>query len=265
LEFYQVAYYGLGLNSAVILETIGFGNAKSKGIRAVYDILVNICIGNLILAIAGLIPGYWVTFLFVDHWGRKPIQFMGFTMLTIIFIIMGTLISLDGILFEHSCIHNLQASLLTNSPPPPPPKSHLYSYTAWATSSSTLVPTQPHSSSQEKFSPLVIVQLDTVSPPEAANWVLSSPRSDSVNSRISVERANSSSTSYRSSPCSCLLVSSRLSFFQKQMERRLRNCHSKNRRASSRALRIEQRQRTSLLNAALFSFDTVHICCNVSL
>jgi len=85
----DVAYYGLGLNSSFILTTIGFGNASSKGIQAVYDNLVNICVGNLILAVAGLIPGYWVTFLFVDHWGRKPIQLMGFIMLTIIFIIMG--------------------------------------------------------------------------------------------------------------------------------------------------------------------------------
>jgi len=85
----DVAYYGLGLNSAVILETIGFGAPKSKGVRGVYDNLSNICIGNLILSVAGLIPGYWVTFIFVDRWGRKPIQLMGFIMLTIIFIIMG--------------------------------------------------------------------------------------------------------------------------------------------------------------------------------
>jgi len=85
----DVAYYGLGLNSAVILDKIGFGNPTTKGVRGVYDNLVNICIGNLILSAAGLIPGYWVTFLFVDQWGRKPIQLMGFTMLTIIFIIMG--------------------------------------------------------------------------------------------------------------------------------------------------------------------------------
>jgi PHS family inorganic phosphate transporter-like MFS transporter len=43
----------------------------------------------LILAAAGLIPGYWVTFLFVDSWGRKPIQLMGFIILTILFVIMG--------------------------------------------------------------------------------------------------------------------------------------------------------------------------------
>jgi PHS family inorganic phosphate transporter-like MFS transporter len=85
----DVAYYGLGLNSAIILQTIGFGSPSSKGVQAVYDNLVNICVGNLILSAAGLIPGYWIAFLFIDHWGRKPIQLMGFTILTILFIIMG--------------------------------------------------------------------------------------------------------------------------------------------------------------------------------
>ena len=46
-------------------------------------------IGNLIIVCAGAIPGYWVTVATVDTIGRKPIQLMGFTMLTILFIIIG--------------------------------------------------------------------------------------------------------------------------------------------------------------------------------
>jgi len=45
--------------------------------------LKNVSVGNIILSVAGLIPGYWVSFLFIDSWGRKPIQIMGFVMLTI--------------------------------------------------------------------------------------------------------------------------------------------------------------------------------------
>ncbi|KAF8905025.1 phosphate transporter [Gymnopilus junonius] len=85
----DIAFYGLGLNSSIILQTIGFGTPAIKGTRGVYENLNNICIGNLILSAAGLIPGYWVTFLLVDSWGRKPIQLMGFTLLTILFVIMG--------------------------------------------------------------------------------------------------------------------------------------------------------------------------------
>lgn len=51
--------------------------------------MYRICLGNLILS-AALIPGYLASFAFIDVWGRKPIQFMGFTMLTILFLIMGT-------------------------------------------------------------------------------------------------------------------------------------------------------------------------------
>ncbi|KAF5341552.1 hypothetical protein D9758_012570 [Tetrapyrgos nigripes] len=78
----DIAFYGLNLNAADILEKIGFGSDK------VYDNLWNICVKNLILS-ASLIPGYWVCFLFIDSWGRRPIQLMGFSVLTIIFICMG--------------------------------------------------------------------------------------------------------------------------------------------------------------------------------
>ncbi|KAJ7599450.1 phosphate transporter [Mycena floridula] len=85
----DIAFYGLGLNSGIILQAIGFGAPVTKGSQGVVDNLANICIGNLILSAAGLIPGYWVSFLFIDSWGRKPIQLMGFIMLTILFVIMG--------------------------------------------------------------------------------------------------------------------------------------------------------------------------------
>ncbi|KAK7036217.1 phosphate permease [Favolaschia claudopus] len=80
----DVAFYTLGLNSSIILEAINFGGSTD-----VYQNLYHICTGNIILSLAGLIPGYWVCFLFIDHWGRRPIQIMGFAVLTCLFIIMG--------------------------------------------------------------------------------------------------------------------------------------------------------------------------------
>ncbi|KAG2158000.1 major facilitator superfamily domain-containing protein [Suillus bovinus] len=86
----DIAFYGLGLNSSIILAAINFGNPSSaKTSLYIYEYLYNICVGNLILSLAGLIPGYWVSFFFIDSWGRKPIQLMGFIVLTILFIIMG--------------------------------------------------------------------------------------------------------------------------------------------------------------------------------
>ncbi|KAG6917700.1 hypothetical protein DXG01_001471 [Tephrocybe rancida] len=87
----DIAYYGLGLNSSIVLNAIGFGTPTSgiKGSQLIFDNLNNICIGNLILSAGGLIPGYYFSFMFIDRWGRKPIQLMGFIILTILFIIMG--------------------------------------------------------------------------------------------------------------------------------------------------------------------------------
>ncbi|KAI0084141.1 phosphate transporter [Irpex rosettiformis] len=87
----DIAFYGLGLNSAIILQAIGFGSPSSSltGGLKMYTNLKNVALGNMILIAAGLIPGYWATFLFVDSWGRKPIQLMGFTILTILFCCMG--------------------------------------------------------------------------------------------------------------------------------------------------------------------------------
>ncbi|KAI5981925.1 major facilitator superfamily domain-containing protein [Pisolithus albus] len=87
----DIAFYGLGLNNSVILTAIKFGNPSGNKTTSlyVYQNLKNICVGNLVLSVAGLIPGYWVSFLFIDTWGRKPIQLMGFIILTILFVIMG--------------------------------------------------------------------------------------------------------------------------------------------------------------------------------
>jgi PHS family inorganic phosphate transporter-like MFS transporter len=87
----DIAFYGLGLNSGIILGAIGFGGpfSKTSPTLAVFQTLRAIAIGNLILSAAGLIPGYWVAFLFIDSWGRKKIQLMGFIILTFLFVILG--------------------------------------------------------------------------------------------------------------------------------------------------------------------------------
>lgn len=86
----DVAFYGLGLNSSIVLTQIGFGSATTgTAAEKVYTNLHNVAVGNMILAAAGLIPGYWCTFLLIDRVGRKPIQLMGFIVLTGIFCALG--------------------------------------------------------------------------------------------------------------------------------------------------------------------------------
>lgn len=82
--FLDVAFYGLSLNNSIILSTIGYSGGENM-----YISLRRTAIGNIILVLAGAIPGYWVTVATCDTIGRKPIQLMGFTMLTILFIVIG--------------------------------------------------------------------------------------------------------------------------------------------------------------------------------
>ncbi|KAJ4300337.1 acid phosphatase pho5 [Collariella sp. IMI 366227] len=84
--FLDIAYYGVSLNNAIILEVIGY---STKGAASTYEILYNTAVGNMIIVLAGAVPGYWVTVFTVDRIGRKPIQYMGFTILTILFVVMG--------------------------------------------------------------------------------------------------------------------------------------------------------------------------------
>ncbi|KAK1969142.1 H+ symporter [Colletotrichum sublineola] len=82
--FLDLAFYGLGLNSTVVLQTIGFADGNNF-----YERLHNQAVGLIILACAGAIPGYWTSVFTIDTLGRKPIQIMGFFILTVIFCILG--------------------------------------------------------------------------------------------------------------------------------------------------------------------------------
>ncbi|GAA6047400.1 hypothetical protein JCM3770_001286 [Rhodotorula araucariae] len=86
----DVAFYGLGLNSSIILNAIGYGSVSTGTPQEIrYHTLMNNSVGNIILVVAGLIPGFWASFALIDVWGRKPIQLMGFTILTITLSCMG--------------------------------------------------------------------------------------------------------------------------------------------------------------------------------
>ncbi|KAI0067336.1 phosphate permease [Artomyces pyxidatus] len=91
----DVAFYGIGLNSskiltATVLQGIHIGSTVVQGTaRGAFDNLHNIAVYSLIFSVAGLIPGYFASFFLIDVWGRKPIQLLGFTMLSILFLIMG--------------------------------------------------------------------------------------------------------------------------------------------------------------------------------
>jgi PHS family inorganic phosphate transporter-like MFS transporter len=80
----DVAFYGLGLNASTVLQAIGYGTGPDA-----YHQLYNLAAGNAILTCAGAIPGYWLAVATIDVVGRKPLQLIGFSFLTILFIVWG--------------------------------------------------------------------------------------------------------------------------------------------------------------------------------
>ena len=68
----DIAFCGLGLNSSIILGSIGFGApsgiaaVRMSHSRVVWLSLRNISVGNMIISIAGLIPGFYVTMAVID-------------------------------------------------------------------------------------------------------------------------------------------------------------------------------------------------------
>jgi PHS family inorganic phosphate transporter-like MFS transporter len=80
----DVAFYGINLNNPTILKAIGFTNNGTP-----YDALSSAALGNFVIVLLGTVPGYWVTVFLVDSWGRKKIQLMGFTALTVLFLVLG--------------------------------------------------------------------------------------------------------------------------------------------------------------------------------
>lgn len=83
--FLDLAYYGLGLNNSLVLETVGYGGKDST----LYDRLFNNALGLLILSVAGALPGYWTAIFSIDTIGRKTLQIFGFIVLTVLFAIIG--------------------------------------------------------------------------------------------------------------------------------------------------------------------------------
>jgi len=76
----DVAFYGVNLNQSVLLADIGFSKGKTE-----YDTLLMNGYGNLIIAAAGYVPGYFLTIFFIEILGRRWIQIQGFLVCALMF------------------------------------------------------------------------------------------------------------------------------------------------------------------------------------
>ena len=80
----DVAFYGVNLNQSIILQAVSYTPKDASA----YDTMFSLVTGNLFIALMGTVPGYFVTVALIERMGRIPIQLLGFTMLTIIFIVL---------------------------------------------------------------------------------------------------------------------------------------------------------------------------------
>ncbi|KAJ1814940.1 hypothetical protein LPJ75_002556 [Coemansia sp. RSA 2598] len=83
----DVAFYGINLNSSVVISAIGFSGDVQNGDP--YDVLSRNCLGNIIINVLGSVPGYWISVFTIERLGRKWIQLMGFAALTVLYVVIG--------------------------------------------------------------------------------------------------------------------------------------------------------------------------------
>ena len=79
----DVAFYGTNLNQSVILQEIGYSTGHNE-----FERLRRNAIGNLIIAVAGYVPGYFATIYFIEKIGRRWIQIQGFSVAALMFAII---------------------------------------------------------------------------------------------------------------------------------------------------------------------------------
>ena len=82
----DIAFYGINLNQSIVLTSIGYNSTSSD-----WTYLHDNTVGNLIITVAGFLPGYWASILLIEYIGRKPIQLIGFFGTTLfLWIVAGT-------------------------------------------------------------------------------------------------------------------------------------------------------------------------------
>ncbi|KAJ2867037.1 hypothetical protein GGH94_001103 [Coemansia aciculifera] len=83
----DVAFYGINLNSSIVIDAIGFaGDIKNDKPS---KFIIRNCLGNIIINLLGSVPGYWITVFTIERLGRIKIQLMGFAALTVLYIVLG--------------------------------------------------------------------------------------------------------------------------------------------------------------------------------
>lgn len=79
----DIAVYGLSLNQSTIISKIGYSGGSTM-----FEKVAHLIVGNIIVVLAGNLPGYWIAIALIDIVGRRGLQLIGFSMLTVIYVIL---------------------------------------------------------------------------------------------------------------------------------------------------------------------------------
>jgi MFS transporter, PHS family, inorganic phosphate transporter len=83
----DVGFYGINLNTGIIIDAIGYSGSLDKENN--WEVLNKNAVGNIIIALMGTVPGYWVTVCLIEILGRKKIQIIGFVGLAVTLLVLG--------------------------------------------------------------------------------------------------------------------------------------------------------------------------------
>ena len=78
----DITFYGINLNQSAIFALIGYTQGSP------WHQIYNQALGNLIVVLAGFLPGYYLTIAFVEIIGRKKIQLSGFAANSVLFLVL---------------------------------------------------------------------------------------------------------------------------------------------------------------------------------
>lgn len=83
---FDMAFYGTSINNGLVLSYLGYGTVVGN-IRAT---ILNIAIGNALIASVFSVPGYWIAVGTIDRVGRKTLQWLGFSVMAAVYFIIAT-------------------------------------------------------------------------------------------------------------------------------------------------------------------------------
>ncbi|GAC99578.1 inorganic phosphate transporter [Pseudozyma hubeiensis SY62] len=78
----DITFYGINLNQSAIFSLIGYTQGSP------WHRIYKLALGNLIVVLAGFLPGYYLTVAFIEVTGRKKIQLFGFAANSVLFLVL---------------------------------------------------------------------------------------------------------------------------------------------------------------------------------